>query len=208
MQAQEEEGARVSRILHDEVGQVLSALGLQMDLLRMDLEENRAQAIRRVTDIQRVLERAVAQVRELSYELNPAIVERTGLQAALDRLVGRQRKNFSGSIRLFYDSTAHVPAPTALAMYKIAEQALDNAVRHASASRIEVLVKPGKHGVGLEVRDDGTGFDLREACEKSGIGLALMRFQADQAGLRFSVSKLPEKGTIVRAVCQGTRLPG
>jgi signal transduction histidine kinase len=207
MDAREEEGARVSRILHDEVGQVLSAIGLQLDLLRMDLQENPASGGRRIAEIQKVLERAVGQVRELSYELNPAIVERTGLQSALDRLVGRQRKNFGGTIRLFFDSSVRPAVTTATAMYKIAEQALDNAVRHARATHIEVLVKPGKHGVTLEVRDDGTGFDpQRQAAEKKGIGLPLMRYHADQAGLRFSVNRLPEKGTIVRAVCPAPKV--
>ncbi len=167
----------------------------------MDLQENPEDGLRRIADIQKVLERAVAQVRELSYELNPAIVERTGLKAALDRLVGRQRQNFGGSIRLFFDSSVRLPVSAATAMYKIAEQALDNAVRHARATRIEVLVKPGKQGITLEVRDDGTGFDPdRELAESTGIGLPLMKYQADQAGFRFSVGKLPERGTAVRTV--------
>lgn len=208
MNAREEEGARISRILHDEVGQVLSAIGLQLDLLRMDLQEDPSSGPHRIAEIQKVLERAVGQVRELSYELNPAIVERTGLQSALDRLVGRQRKNFGGTIRLFFDSSARLAMAAATAMYKIGEQALDNAVRHARATHIEVLVKPGRHGVTLEVRDDGTGFDpQRQVAEQKGIGLPLMRYHADQAGLRFSVSRLPEKGTIVRAICPAAKSP-
>src|ERR1017187_8585006 len=85
MHAREQEGARVSRILHDEVGQVLSAIGLQLDLLRMDLHDKAADNTKRILEIQKVLELSVGQVRDLSYELNPAIVERTGLQFALDR---------------------------------------------------------------------------------------------------------------------------
>src|ERR1017187_7867549 len=92
MHAREQEGARISRILHDEVGQVLSAVGLQLDLLRMDLDEQSVETPSRIVDIQKVLEQAVGQVRDLSYELNPSVVERTGLQFALDRLVGRHRK--------------------------------------------------------------------------------------------------------------------
>ncbi len=209
MNAREEEGARVSRILHDEVGQVLSAIGLQLDLLRMDLEEDVAHGSKRIAEIQKVLERAVGQVRELSYELNPSIVERTGLQSALDRLVGRQRKNFGGSIRLLFDCSVRLPLQVSTAMYKITEQALDNAVRHARAKRVEVHVKPAKHGIALEIRDDGAGFDVEdEAPETSGLGFALMRYHAAQAGFRFSVASIPEKGTIIRAIYRVTRLPG
>lgn len=207
MNAREEEGARVSRILHDEVGQVLSAIGLQLDLLRMDLNENVAGSSRRIVDIQKVLETAVAQVRDLSYELNPSIVERTGLQFALDRLVGRCRKDFEGSIRLMFDSSVRLSLEVATALYKIAEQALENAVKHSGATRIEVLVKPGKQGVTLEIRDNGGGFSPdRQVKETKGLGLHLMRYHAAQSGLRFSVASIPEQGTIVRAIFRAAKL--
>lgn len=207
MNAREQEGARVSRILHDDVGQVLSAIGLQLDLLRMDLNDNVADCSRRILDIQKVLELAVAQVRDLSYELNPSIVERTGLQFALDRLVGRYRKDFSGTIRLLFDSKVRLPLEAATAVYKIAEQALENAVQHSGAARIQVLVKPGKHGITLEIRDDGNGRSAEHAsAEATGLGLHLMRYHATQSGLRFSVASIPDHGTIVRAVCRTANL--
>ena len=93
-QACEGERLRISRLLHDEVGQVLSALGLQLELLRMDLSDVPA-AAERIAGTQKLLASALEQVRELSYELNPAIVERLGLHASLERLVGRYRRNFN-----------------------------------------------------------------------------------------------------------------
>ncbi len=207
MNAKEQEGARVSRILHDDVGQVLSAIGLQLDLLRMDLNENVADCSHRIAEIQKVIELAVAQVRDLSYELNPSVVERTGLQFALDRLVGRYRKDFTGSIRLLFDSSVRLPLRVATAVYKIAEQALENAVRHSGATRIEVLVKPGRQGTTLEVRDNGKGFAAeRELAQTKGLGLHLMRYHAAQCGLRFSVASILEQGTIVRAISGQAKL--
>jgi len=201
MNARELEGARVSRILHDEVGQVLSAIGLQLDLLRMDLHDKAADNTKRILEIQRVLELSVGQVRDLSYELNPAIVERTGLQFALDRVVGRFRKGFPGKIRLLFDSSVRLPVETASALYKIAEQAIDNAVRHSGATRVEILVRPVKQGVSLEVRDNGSGFPVdQKTTGNTGLGYHLMRYHSTQAGLRFSVASSPEKGTIVKAI--------
>ncbi len=201
MNAREQDGARVSRMLHDEVGQVLSAVGLQLDLLRMDQAENPAAAASRITEIQHMLEAAIGRVRDLSYELNPSVVERAGLQAALERLEGRYRPEFKGSIRLSYDASARLPAEAALAMYKIAEQALDNAVRHSGASNIEVFVTNSKTGVSLAIRDDGSGF-LRKGPrgEAPGLGIHLMRHHAAVAGLRFSLASAPGKGTIVKAI--------
>lgn len=198
MHARDQEGARISRILHDEVGQILSAIGLQLDLLRMDLKENVEAASQRIADIQRVIETAMDQVRDLSYELNPSIVARTGLPLALDRMVGRYRKSYAGSIRLLFDSSVRVPVEPATALYKIAEQALDNAVAHSGGAQIEILVKPARGGVALEVRDGGKGFSPDQG--STGLGLHLMKYQASQAGLEFSVASAPEKGTIVRAI--------
>jgi signal transduction histidine kinase len=207
MNAREQEGARVSRILHDEVGQVLSAVGLQLDLLRMDLIDNVADCTKRIAEIQKVLELSVAQVRDLSYELNPSIVERTGLQFALDRLAGRYRKGFEGKIRLLFDSSVRLPVEVATALYKIGEQAIDNAVAHSGASRVEVLVRTVKQGVSLEVRDNGRGFSPeQETAGNTGLGFHLMRYHSTQAGLRFSVASFPEKGTIVKAIYRMSKL--
>jgi signal transduction histidine kinase len=203
MHARDKEGARISRILHDEVGQVLSAIGLQLDLLRMDLGEEAQEAARRIADTQKVIEAAVTQVRELSYELNPSIVERTGLPAALDRMVGRYRKIHPGTIRLLIDSSVRVPVEPATAFYKIAEQALDNAVRHTAGAHIQVLVKPAKRAAVLEVRDNGPGFQVDQ--EFRGLGLHLMRYHAAQAGLHLWVASTAEKGTIVRAIFRAVK---
>jgi signal transduction histidine kinase len=198
MNAREREGARIARILHDEIGQVLSAIGLQLDLLRMDIAENPAQATGRIGDVQKVIEAAVAQVRDLSYELNPCIVERSGLPAALDRLVGRYRKIHQGAIRLLFDSSVRVPVHPATAFYKIAEQALDNAVCRSGADHIAILVKPSKGAAVIEIRDNGKGF-LPDR-ESTGLGMRLMKYYAEEAGLQFSVASAHEKGTIVRAI--------
>jgi len=197
---QEQGGARASRLLHDEVGQILSAVGLHLDVLRMDTEEDSPAGATRIIDIQKFLEQAVEQVRTLSYDLNPAIVERAGLKAALNRLVARYREISDTSVRLAYDSSVHMPAAAAVALFKIAERALDNAVKHADAQLIEVLVHPNPQGVTLQVRDDGEGFDLDEVAENPpGLGLLLMQCYADRGSLRVEVNTSPGNGTIVKA---------
>jgi len=199
--AREQDGSRVSRVLHDEVGQVLSAVGLQLDVLRMDLKDRAPEIVERTSEIQAALETAMQRVRDLSYELNPAIVDRAGLPAAMDRLVGRFRDSFPGSLRLLYDSTLRIPPSAANAFYKIAEHAIGNAVRHARCTQIEVMIKPNRLGPSLEVRDNGAGFDVAGVRSKySGLGLLLMECYASQAGLAFSVKSSPGKGTIVKTM--------
>ena len=200
IESREAESARVSRFLHDEIGQVLSAAGLQLDVLRLDFKDRVPEIVERTAEIQAILARAVKQVRELSYELNPAIVERAGLPFALDRLAGRTRNVFPGTVRLLVDPGLNLPKQAANAFYKIAEQALENATAHAGGPMIEILVRHTRRGPELEVRDHGKGFDAEATREKSpGLGLILMKHYARQAGLDYSIESVPGEGTIVKA---------
>jgi len=195
--------ARTARVLHDQVSQVLSAAGLQLDVLRMDFQAGHPELAARTAEIQQLLERAIDEVRGLSRELDPSMVERAGLSASLNRLVGRIRQNSGLNIRLLLDPAAHMPPAAAAAFYRIAEQALDNVVRHAGGAAAEVLLRPTREGTVLEIRDAGKGFDLeQERASRRGLGLVLMEFHAARAGVDFSVTSSPGQGTIVKAVCR------
>src|SRR5579864_5517769 len=85
--------AGVARLLHDDVSQVLSAVGLQLDAMRMDFRNEAPGIEERAAEIQNMLEQVIDQLRDISNELNPSVVERAGLQFALDRLAGTVRKN-------------------------------------------------------------------------------------------------------------------
>ena len=199
--AQEQEGARVARLLHDEVGQTMSAAGLHLDVLRMDVEQEAPEVAARIIECQKILEQAVDQVRSLSYEMNPQVVERAGLGAALDRLAGRYRDITTQRVRLQVDSSVRLPGKLASALYKVAECALDNAVKHSGGKRVEVFVRQQPAGVELEVRDDGDGFDVNDALENPvGLGLLLMGCYAEQAGLKLRIESSAEEGTIIRAL--------
>ncbi|MCD6360275.1 MAG: hypothetical protein J7M38_05360 [Armatimonadetes bacterium] len=198
--AREQERARAARLLHDEIGQILSATGLQLDVLRMDTEAASPEIARRITEIQRNLEQAVNQVRALSQELNPSIVERAGLRAALEQLADRYREMSSIAVRVAFDSSVRLPAQAAVALYKIAEHALDNVARHSGTRQAELLVRPAGEGVTLEISDGGRGFQPEEAAANpAGLGLLLMQCHADRAGLDLNIASTPGNGTIVRA---------
>ena len=208
--AREVESNRVSRFLHDEVGQVLTAVGLQMDVLKLDFRAQLPEITERIHEIQKVLDQAVQQVRALSYELNPGIVERAGLHSALDRLIGRFRERFAGSIRFLFDSSARIPIAAGNAWYKIAELALDNAIKHSGATSIEVHVKSTPRAAILEIRDNGAGFSLMDAKLKpAGLGLLLIEHYATQAPITIDMQTASGKGTLVRSTSnsEGEREP-
>jgi signal transduction histidine kinase len=199
----ERELARVSRVLHDRVGQVLSAVGLQLDVMRMDFEQQAPGIVPRTAEIQQMLEEVIEELRGLSYELNPSVVERAGLQFALDRLVGRFRETYRGTMRLFVDSAARVPEEMAGTFYKLAEFALDNVVEHSESNHAEVLVRQVRDRFVLEVRDNGRGFDTNETVDsvQGGLGLLLMKYYASRDGMKLTIHSIAGKGTTVKASC-------
>jgi two-component system NarL family sensor kinase len=211
LEEQEAQRGRIARILHDEVSQVLSAIGLHLDVLRMDFQERHPEVAGRTVEIQQLLEKAIDEVRDLSRDLEPSMVERAGLHPALSRLVGRCRETHGAPVRLLMDPAARLPVETANALYRIAEQAIENALRHAGGAPVEVLLRPSRGGVVLEIRDEGAGFDVEEArAACRGLGLLLMEYHAARAGLEFLLTSAPGRGTIVKAVFkapEGTSWP-
>ena len=201
LKAQEFDRNMVSRFLHDSVGQNLTALGLQLDLVRMDLETVSPDTCRRIGDIQKLLEDMMESVREYSYELNPSTVERAGLRPALDRLAIRIRERFPGGLRINVDPSAKLDPKVASALYQIIQEGVENAVQHSGCSVIEIAVKSTRGGVVLEVRDNGRGFDPADLLSgRRGLGLLSMEHYAAQAGLELVISSTRETGTTLRAV--------
>lgn len=200
LKAQEHERAMVSKFLHDSVGQNLTALGLQLDLIGMDLQSVLPDATARTKEMQKLLEEMMESVREYSYELNPSTVERAGLRAALDRLSTRIRPRFPGTFRVNVDPFLRVEPKLASALYQIAQEAAENAVQHSSCSTIEIAVKSTRAGTAVEVRDNGRGFDPADLLAgRRGLGLLSMEHYAAQAGLELSITSTREMGTTVRA---------
>jgi signal transduction histidine kinase len=187
--------SRVSRLLHDDVSQVLSAVGLQLDAMRMDFREQAPGVDSRATEIQELLEQAIEQLRDITNELNPSIVERAGLQFALDRLVGKARAEFSGTVRLHVDASLRVPTILAKAFYKIADCALDIAMATPRCSFIDVHVKRAQGDYVLEISDNGSADDTGSAP----LGQLLMEYYASKNHVTLRIERTPGKGNVIRA---------
>jgi two-component system, NarL family, sensor kinase len=189
--------ARVSRLLHDDVSQVLSAVGLQLDAMRMDFREAAPGVDGRAAEIQEMLELAIEQLRDISNELNPSIVDRAGLQFALDRLTGKVRRKFNGALRLHFDSSTRVPTILANTFYKIAECALENALARPGCSLIDIQVKQARGEYVLEIADNGQ-LDETDSGAMS-LGQLLMDYYASKSHVVLKTESSPAKGTSIRA---------
>jgi len=181
--------------------QLLEAeLARYMDVLRLDIKEKAPEIVMRTAEIQTILEGAVQQVRKLSYELSPEPVERAGLGVGLRHLTGRYRQLFTGELTADFPNSLTLPAAVSIAMFRIAEQALDNAVRHSGATKIRVVLRASQRRIALEIRDNGTGSDVARARRRpAGLGLLIMEGSAQEAGLTFEVASIAGRDTIVKA---------
>src|SRR5579863_787587 len=187
--------SRVSRLLHDEVSQVLSAVGLQLDAMRMDFREQAPGVDARAAEIQELLEQAIEQLRDITNELNPSIVERAGLQFALDRLIGKARVGFNGSLRLHFDASLRVPTVLAKAFYKIADCAIDIAKSTRDCSLIDIHVKRSHGEYVLEIFDNAPV----DRTVPAPLGQLLMDYYASKNHVMLQTERVPGKGSMVRA---------
>jgi two-component system, NarL family, sensor histidine kinase UhpB len=190
--AQEAERIGIARDLHDEVGQVLTGVLLQLNSIAEaapDHEEALGEA-------RRAVRRALDEVRRISSDLRPEMLEALGLVSALTELTRSFARVTGIEVeRQFATSVAKLPPEVELAIYRIAQESLTNVARHAQASRVVIALEPGRSSVVLRVADDGRGFAGAPA--EHG-GLRSMRERALLVDASLAIKPAPEGGVEVR----------
>jgi signal transduction histidine kinase len=197
MKAQEQERTRIAGELHDSVMQQISALSLVLGTAKRKMPAD-SEAREMVVEVQRKLIDVGSEVRQLSHDLYPPMLQEAGLAEVLrgyGDALGRSR-----GIAVACDvdeSLAELSPGSALALYRVAQEALGNAAKHAAPTRVEVrLVRTGGNVV-LTGADDGRGFEPGRG-EGGGLGLVNMRERARQLGGTFALDSRPGRGTTVR----------
>lgn len=197
VEAQELERTRLARELHDETGQALTSilLGLKSLEERVDRDEGRVA----VAELRELVVSTLHDVRRLALELRPAALDDFGLVPALERL--RDAVTEQGSIRVEVQSHLNekrLPAETETALYRIVQEGLTNAVRHAQATRVTVRLTQRGNSIALVMQDDGKGFDP-QSVRDGGLGLIGMRERVALVGGRLTVESSEEAGTMISA---------
>lgn len=191
----ESEYSRISRFLHDDVGQVLSAVGLQLDALRREFSDA-PQLGERAAEIQELLEGVIGRIRDLSYELNPSVVQRTGLQFAVNRLADRFRARFSG-MRVQLDPAVRVRPQQAETMFRAAEAVVELACAHSECTNVDIYLKRARSEFVLELRAN-CRLNLET---ESRFPALLANYYGNRNGVILSVNRAGEMDTIIRLSC-------
>ena len=202
--AQEAERARVARDLHDQVGQSLTSVLLALRLVVGSVDQSlidRNQIRRRISQTRHLAAQALRDVQAVASGLRPAVLDDFGLAAALERLAVDLSAQHRTPIELTTEGLAdgtRLPAEQEIAAYRVVQEALTNAMRHAGAERVKVIATCAPRVVRVIVMDDGIGFDPAAVGHRS-LGLAGMRERMTLAGGLLSIDSRPGNGTRVVA---------
>jgi signal transduction histidine kinase len=209
LMAQEEERRRVARELHDEAGQALTAvvIGLERGLASMpetyatDLPVQPRQLVSNLRDL---AAQTLDEVRRLALELRPSLLDDLGLVAALRQYVRSTEERAGLATQLTVvgfdqDGDGRLPPEVETALFRIAQEALTNAIRHAHASAVHVRLRRAESSVTLEVRDDGIGLNAAIGADAGGhLGIFGMRERARILNGDFQAAPVSPRGTLVR----------
>lgn len=204
--AQDEERARVARELHDSTAQMLAALMLQLGVAA---KESTSPALdERISMLRDMAADALEEVRTLSHTIHPRVLDDLGLAAALEWIARQTREQESLDVEVFADDGPAIPRLPASVLYRIAQESLRNAVRHAQARRVELWLRRGPGTATLEVVDDGRGFDVKRAEQRRpGMGLFSMRERVGLVNGTLALVSAPGRGTRVVATVPLTETP-
>ena len=206
--AQEAERARVARDLHDQVGQSLTSVLLALRLVAGAVDHrltDRSQIRQQITETRDLVAQALRDVQAVATGLRPAVLDDFGLAAALERLAADLAARHGIPVDLTADGLAdgtRLPTDHEIAAYRVAQEALTNAVRHASAERVKVIATYAGGVLRVIVEDDGIGFDPAAVTHRS-LGLAGMHERLAIVGGVLIIDSRPGRGTRVIAEVPG-----
>jgi len=198
LSVREEERTRIAREIHDELGQSLTAVKMDLSWLARRLSRRNGRMLEKIRSTLELADSIMESVRRISTELRPGILD-LGLAAAVEWQVQefQAHTGIQCKVQLL---TQQVVAPNvSTALFRILQETLTNVARHAKATRVEVVKQKQRDRLVLRVRDNGQGFDPEDPSISKSLGLLGMRERAALLGGRVNISSAPGKGTTVTA---------
>jgi signal transduction histidine kinase len=191
----EEEIKRIAYAVHDEAGQLLVAVHLALADVARELPKPQKEQVGRIEEL---LSQVEKQLRRYSHELRPTVLDDLGWIPAIRFLAEGVTKRANLRIQIKTTVTGRLPGPIEIALYRIVQEALTNAVRHSKASRVWIRVGRKNRIFCCSIEDDGVGFDVRavqSAGKRRGLGLIAMQERLNAIGGTLSIESTRGRGT-------------
>jgi PAS domain S-box-containing protein len=196
-----EERQRLARELHDSVSQALYGIALGAKAAREWLDDDPAEAAEPLDHVLSLAEAGITEMRALIFELRPESLESEGVVAALEKQAAALEARHRIAVEATLCDEPDAPLEAKEAIYRIAQEALHNTVKHARARNVKIRMGCGPGGLTLDITDDGVGFDAKGEFPGH-LGLRSMRERASRLGGTLEIASAPEEGTHIR-----TRIP-
>lgn len=200
IRVREQERQSLARELHDDIGQMLTAIKVELSIAQRELREYGAPPL--LDGIKPLADRALQAVREWSYALHPSTLDDLGLVCATEWFVERVRDRAALGVTFWHTGlTVRLAPEIEMAAYRIVQEALTNIVKHANATSVQITMVRADR-LQMIVEDDGVGFVTGRAADRSspaGLGLTSMRERASQLGGTVTIASAPGVGTRVIA---------
>jgi signal transduction histidine kinase len=193
-----EERQRLARELHDSVTQSLYSLTLLAEASRRTASSGDTEkVIGNITRLGETAQQALKEMRLLVYELRPLALEQAGLAAALQNRLDAVEKRAGVEAQLRVSLEADLPPHIENGLYRIAQEALNNSLKHAEATKVFVSLKMQEGNVELEIADNGKGFDMEAIQDQGGMGMVSIRERVQALHGEYSITSKPNEGTQV-----------
>lgn len=208
---QEEERRRISRELHDEVGQTLTAMRINIELMEIEIPENLPKLKQRLGDTKQLLSHTLNEIRSLSFELRPSLLDHFGILAA----IRGYSKNYSARTNISVEVEGgnmvdRFPTEIEILFYRCAQEALNNVAKHSQANNVEINISYGNNELRMKVKDDGKGFDVKDHFEKkmsgTSIGLFGMKERVALMNGNLEINSEKGKGTELEVVVYSNKI--
>lgn len=195
MAGQEKERSIIARELHDELGQILTALHMDSVWIQNRLQATNPEASERGKSMCNLIDNSIEAVRNLATRLRPSVLDSLGLVDALEWYTTDFERRTNITCIFKHDDMPGVDDALATAAYRITQEALTNVARHADAGKVEVILKNEQNRLTLSVVDNGCGFRTEILSDSEGLGVAGMRERASLVGGILEVESQPDQGT-------------
>jgi PAS domain S-box-containing protein len=193
----EQEKSRIARELHDELGQSLTALKMDVIALRGEVPADRKEMAERIARIEAMLNQTVAATRRISADLRPLMLDDLGLAAAVEWVVQEFTDRSTAACNVVVEGNLDLQDPHATAVFRVLQESLTNIAKHAHATEVNVLITRTQDQVHLRVQDNGAGFSLESPRKRNSHGLLGVRERAYLLGGESRIVSAPGHGSTV-----------
>ncbi|MBK5272614.1 MAG: PAS domain S-box protein, partial [Bacteroidia bacterium] len=194
----EEERIGIAREIHDELGQLLTVLKMDISWLKQKLIKSDVEILQKVDGLLKLTDDSIKSVRKISSDLRPSLLDDLGLVATMEWHLSEFEKHFNIKTSFFVTQTGMIIADKfKIGIFRIFQESLTNVARHSNATEVKVKLQQTKGKIILSIEDDGKGFDKKKTASKKTLGILGMKERTEMMGGEYQINSSIDKGTTV-----------